>query len=58
LRHDLPFSRHPQESFGFQRLWIFTVKPQEVAKQIPAGVLEGIIRAANNDAKRSNTGVN
>jgi hypothetical protein len=33
------WSRHPQESFVFQRLLVFTTKPLEVAKPIPAGAL-------------------
>jgi N6-adenosine-specific RNA methylase IME4 len=33
-------SRHPQESFGFQRLSIDTTKPQEVAKADSCGCLE------------------
>jgi hypothetical protein len=41
-RQFLPPSRHPQESFGFQRLLIFTTKPQAVAKADSHGCLERV----------------
>jgi hypothetical protein len=50
LGRGISISRHPQESFGFQRLLLFTTKPLEVAKADSCGCLVLLVMLPDKEA--------